>query len=1643
MRKNHKLVRAIAGITPVIALAALSGTASATTYIYEPFDYTAPAPPQPLLGQTNTYVSPSRSWLLASDTTPLTALNTASGSLTGPAELKPSIGHSLAIAGVGTNSGGTERFSLFNDTTTSVSTGSLYYSFLLNVNALTGSNNTIGGYFFSLNNTGNSSQATDPTISPARMQMRIDPTDATKFSLGVFNNRAAVSGDAQWYNGLSLSTTYFVVAGTDVSSTAGTNARLWINPSSTTYGAGTAPVADRTDTTAGTAFTGGFKSVLVRQSPAPFLTLDEVRVANSWSEVTVTPAAYWDINAATAGAGSATPSGTWDGATANWSASSAGDAVGITWPGAGNKAVFSAGADATGAYTITVSGTQNAAALSFEDGAATLTGGTINLSSGILDASTGVTATIASAISGSSGLNKSSPGTVVLTGALSYTGATTISAGTLQIGNGTTAGTLPTSSAITTNGTLAFNRSNDVTQGTDFSGSAITGTGGVTQAGSANLILNVANTFSGTTKATSGTLTAAHSLALQNSIVDTSGAGSIVFDNALTSASVGGLSGSTNYSANSALSLTVGNSTATTGTVATFGGVISGSGSVTKVGANTQEVIGVNTYSGGTNVNAGILQFGATTSMPASGAVSVNSGGTLAVHVSGAGEWATSGTGVGTINGLIAGDGGQTASQVTWTDGSSLGINTQPVGTTLNTADVTYAGNIGSFNGVSDLTQSVGFTKSGYGTLSLTGSNNTFRGQLKVANEGGTLRVTTALPNAGQSMAIPTVSIGNALVTNPTILKLLVDNALPSNSLISFGSGVAGNVTAKTILRLHDADPVASYPSPAIPAASYNQTIRGITGGSGLVQVGAGTLTIDVPASESYSWSGTMRTDGDATWHSTGGVSGVRGVIIKTGLGRQDITQFNSEMSGEFRLQQGTLGVGDQQAFGGAINTGTPPFYDSTSAKLTITGGTMMNISSGSQTFSVKNIEIGGSFTFDPVGANNSQFLNKTITLTTANPTITVLPGTGGQFIFASYITDNGQGYGFTKAGTGILNLTSDSTQMNNFSGPVTVSAGQLRTVAPVRIGDGTGGLYLSGGQLAFNGGLNGLVPHTSERYEEISNPLHVTADSSIAYDSTTGNLTDVTDPLGIQYVFTSNTVDRTGGTLTFSYLNTASTTTVTYRPRFTGSGFDYTGPVVINKGTGARNTVLESTNASGTQTWSGNMTGTGSYLRGAGGTTVLGGQTISVNIANSSNITFDRATDSTYSGVMSGGGVVVKQGAGTLTLSGANTYSGVTTINAGTLQVGNAGTTGTLGTGNVTNDGGLTFNRSNAMTVANDISGTGTITKSGSGTTTLSGANTYTGNTNINAGTLSVGNSGNLGGSSNGIVFNGGTLAATGAITSGGRNVTVNAGNGTIDTASNSVTVGNIDGSGNFTKSGSGTLTANRYRVNNLNITGVAKAAAIADPTSSASVIPGVSVVNSLVVNGASTVNLTNSRIITNDAQGVEAGGTYDGVQGLVQSLKLFTDEPLAAANQTAIGVATAAESKSLVGAATTLWSGQTVDSNDTLVMYTWAGDANLDGKVNADDYASIDLYSTIPGEDTWNHGDFNYNGVINADDYALIDNNVQNQNYVPYWTTDALRSLDGGSATAGLTAVPEPASIGLLMVSAAGLMGRRRRTK
>ena len=192
-------------------------------------------------------------------------------------------------------------------------------------------------------------------------------------------------------------------------------------------------------------------------------------------------------------------------------------------------------------------------------------------------------------------------------------------------------------------------------------------------------------------------------------------------------------------------------------------------------------------------------------------------------------------------------------------------------------------------------------------------------------------------------------------------------------------------------------------------------------------------------------------------------------------------------------------------------------------------------------------------------------------------------------------------------------------------------------------------------------------------------------------------------------------------------------------------------------------------------------INGTGSFQIGTGGTTgSIGG-----NIVDNGVLTFDRSDAVTFAGVISGVGSVIQLGTGTTILTGDNSYTGGTTISAGTLQIGNGGTTGSI-VGNVIDNANLAFDRSAALIFAGDISGTGSVTQIGTGTTILSGNNTYTGGTTISAGILQIGN-GRTTGSITGNVVDNGTLAFD---------------------RSDLVTFGGVvSGTGNLNQLGSGTL--------------------------------------------------------------------------------------------------------------------------------------------------------------------------------------------------------------------------------------------
>ena len=162
----------------------------------------------------------------------------------------------------------------------------------------------------------------------------------------------------------------------------------------------------------------------------------------------------------------------------------------------------------------------------------------------------------------------------------------------------------------------------------------------------------------------------------------------------------------------------------------------------------------------------------------------------------------------------------------------------------------------------------------------------------------------------------------------------------------------------------------------------------------------------------------------------------------------------------------------------------------------------------------------------------------------------------------------------------------------------------------------------------------------------------------------------------------------------------------------------------------------------------------------------------------------FSQSFAGTYAGSIGGTGAVTVQGGGTVAFTGANTYSGGTTINAGTLQLGNGGTSGSI-IGDVLNNGTFTINRSDTFTLDNSISGTGAFLQAGPGTTVMTANSGYSGPTTVAAGTLRV--AGSIAGSSGVTVNSGATLGGTGTVTGRVASTTVNGG-GTLAPGDNAV---------------------------------------------------------------------------------------------------------------------------------------------------------------------------------------------------------------------------------------------------------------
>jgi outer membrane autotransporter protein len=190
------------------------------------------------------------------------------------------------------------------------------------------------------------------------------------------------------------------------------------------------------------------------------------------------------------------------------------------------------------------------------------------------------------------------------------------------------------------------------------------------------------------------------------------------------------------------------------------------------------------------------------------------------------------------------------------------------------------------------------------------------------------------------------------------------------------------------------------------------------------------------------------------------------------------------------------------------------------------------------------------------------------------------------------------------------------------------------------------------------------------------------------------------------------------------------------------------------------------------------------------------------------STITFDAVNSAntiTLAGTFSGAGIL-KAGAGTLMITGAASSLG-TTISRGIVQIGDGGTSGTLA-GAVADSGMLAFNRSDALTLAGVISGTGDVSQIGAGVTSLTAASTYTGATTISTGTLALTGAGSIAASS--VVHDDGTFDVSGTSATGS-SIRSLSGSGIVKLGAKTLTLtgaadtfgGGINGTGGLTLAG------------------------------------------------------------------------------------------------------------------------------------------------------------------------------------------------------------------------------------------------
>jgi len=1181
---------------------------------------------------------------------------------------------------------------------------------------------------------------------------------------------------------------------------------------------------------------------------------------------------------------------------------------------------------------------------------------------------------------GTGGLTKAGTGTLVLNQANTYTGPTTISAGTLRLDDGGAMSPAP----LLNTGTLAVNQSGTATQGATIP-ALISGTGSVANVGTGTLVLNAPNYHTGTTKASVGTITLSHALAIQNSALDTTGGGTVTLSD-VTTPTFGGLSGATGnlgtvissgYSSVTALTLNP-----QSGTV-TYGGVIADGNTgmtLTKTGAGTQALQGANTYTGATTVNAGTLTLSGANGAIASTTINLNGGGL-------------------TLNNSLTG--GNLGTRVS--DSAAINVNGSSALNFTNSAGATNYAEI-------------------IGTLALQSGFLTYTGSQAALGQTSNLRFNT-------------LSRGGTATVNFAGFNLGVS----TRNTIKFGVGVTNGVDLGPWAVVGGAD-FATYDTTLGVKAAANSTLGGWSSDSATnFRMTGGGITIDPSLNPSYKTllvsDGAVRTlsiNGNTV--SVGGIScagGTTHIIDGAGavqaLAAGDPLYINVGASSALTLSSVIQNVGAGATASALVKYGTGTL--TLGGTNTYSGGTVLNAGTVSIAADTNLGAANSTITF-----NGNATLGLTAAVTSARP-ITVNNGavavlnqlTAGGYISASgAITGNG-GVAVNSSVANMQHGFAFTSTDNTFTGPLTIGGsnrGLTLTInsladSPSPITFSTAGFGGGGDELfTLTYGSGAIVPLTlnSRRvivdgvaYAVINNAnttQAMTINTDIGFIGTGARGLALSAEAGPTNVFAGRLTDNAGGT--FSLTKSGGGV-------WAVSGANtYSGQTTISDGGGTMYFQNASNSLSKLSTvWIGGSAGMTLLDDGAGtinlgnnvqvgvagkgerdGPTIFVGNNNTANGGNSSGTTTGSTIalgtfDLTYGDVRStqiitvngangyrlqmGGLIIAKRadfGAPQLNPTTAPlTIVGTVTMASGKLAGENtAGDTleltgsaaGNLISGSIQNAADYPTNP-NAKPL--------NLLKSGTGDWTLSGTNTYTGVTTVNTGTLLV---------------NGDSSAATGTVTvaAAGRL----GGGGIIGGAvSVSGTLAPGDGAGTLTI-GTPTVPETLMMAEN----------------STYEWQLGVSTADKVVVTGVLELPVAWTLKL------FDAGGTL----GSSYDLFTFASFPDTLTSPT-------------IDYGTTGWSGAAVAlvGNRVVLQFGVPGDTNNDKVVDAADFITLkkNFGGGLGGEATV--GNFDKTGTVDWADLNILTNNM---------------GAPGGAAAV----TPEPATLGLLAVGALAVLRRNRRS-